>query len=126
MEETAEVAVVTGRSESMSIPDIPKEWQGAEVIHGEVTRTVDVTETPVVGIYEGRREVELDEEGRTAALHDFTDETGELFSVWGSWDLDNKLSEELVGRLVRIDFVGIEELKGGRTLKRFRVLAKNV
>jgi hypothetical protein len=46
---------------------------------------------------------------------------GEPVDVWGSADLDGKLRGVEPGTLVRIVYLGKEELEGGKQIKRFQL-----
>lgn len=46
---------------------------------------------------------------------------GELVDVWGSADLDGKMRQVEPGKLVRIVYLGKEDLDEGRQIKRFTV-----
>lgn len=54
-------------------------------------------------------------------IHRFLDEHSVPVDVWGSADLDGKLRGIRPGTLVRIVFLGSEDLDGGKTIKRFTV-----
>src|SRR3990167_5432471 len=45
----------------------------------------------------------------------------EKVGVWGSAVIDTKMAKVAVGKMVKIEFKGMEEGKGGRTYKDFRV-----
>lgn len=57
-------------------------------------------------------------------LHIFKTATGNV-GIWGSAQLDEKLSRVEPGTMTQVKFEGKETLKGGRTLKKFKVLSDN-
>lgn len=89
--------------------------------------TVDPTEGPVEGEYLGSRSVETidpDGKGRVSLVHDFEGEDGGMVSVWGTYDLDQKLTPEQKGRWVEINYLKTITIQGGRQqLKLFKVTA---
>lgn len=85
----------------------------------------------VEGIYLGERTVEtedLNNEGqmRESVLYDLGQPDDSVISVWGSYDLDRRMSDDLKGKRVRISYVKKQTIKGGKSLKIFEVLAQDV
>lgn len=92
--------------------------------------TVDPSDGPVVGVYRGRESVETaDPDGgtRQSVVHRFGPLKGsdaQPVSVWGTFDLDGKLTDELIGKSVLIEYAETIPIKGGKqSLKLYRVLA---
>lgn len=117
--------------------------EGWDEIASEFGNVVDPSAGPVIGTYQGFRVVELDDENsdeaeakRNQTAHDLILTDGAKVTVWGSYDLDHKLIDydttdadgkpaaKYVGSVIRIDFAGEAKLKGGRTLKQYRVRVK--
>lgn len=116
----------------LSATEVAKMLGGtAVVIEGESFGvTVDPTDGPVVGIYRGRESVETaDPDGgtRQSIVHRLDPMEGSdasPVSVWGTFDLDGKLTDELIGRAVVIEYAETIKIKGGKqTLKLYRVTA---
>lgn len=93
-------------------------------------------EGPLVGIYQGVREVPIAEDKQqknedgtmrtTAIAHLFAlPSSGELVFVWGSYSLDEAFTEIGFDDKVKIEFQGYENFSGSdgkpRQVKRFRV-----
>lgn len=61
------------------------------------------------------------DEARLVNMHRLLGDDGELVDCWGSAMLDDLLRKVAPGSRVRIQFLGSEELLGGRTIKRYEV-----
>ena len=94
-----------------------------ETVVGEFGEVKDPREEIVIGTYQGSRFVEMvvDGDERTVTAHDFLDDEGDPFTVWGSKDLESKLTDDIKGRLVRIEFVEKVDIGNGRTFTKFKV-----
>lgn len=86
----------------------------------------------LIGLYLGVNEVEIDESKRQgdddrthAKAHSFgLPESGEIVFVWGSYELDEAMTEIGVDDKVKISFIGRENFNsddGPRQVKRYRV-----
>lgn len=109
-------------------PQLPgDDWPEIGSEFGTVTLRPE-EDGPVIGAYQGVREVETtDPQGRPrmSTLHAFKLEDGNVVEIWGSYDLDRKLTEELVGQLVRVEYNQTIPISGGaQQLKLYRVRAK--
>lgn len=91
---------------------------------------------PLQGLYLGINEVELTEDKwqknddgtirKTAKAHSFglQDGSGEIVFVWGSYQLDEALTEVGINDKVKLSFLGRESFSsdsGPRQIKRYRV-----
>ena len=103
-------------------PEFDGSWEDAAVIAGESFGEVVefATGTVFVGKYTGTAK-DIDTDYGTIDAHRFTDSYGMPVTVWGSHDLDGKIADIEVGQLVRIELVKVLALKGGKTLKLFKV-----
>ena len=123
----------TKSTAALTADEIAKMLGGTPVeIEGESFGvTVDPKDGPLVGIYRGREEVETtdpDGKARMSIVHRFHPLDGSdsalPFSVWGTFDLDGKLTDELIDRAVLIEYAETIKIKGGKqSMKLYRVLA---
>ena len=119
--------------ETEATPVDTNEWE--EVTTG-LGNEWDFEKGPLVGIYQGTKEVAIKEDKQqtnddgtkrtTALAHTFaTVGDGELVFVWGSALLDEAFTEIGFDDKVRVEFQGRENFSGGdgkpRQVKRFRV-----
>lgn len=94
----------------------------------------DVREEPLVGIYVETRAVRVKDNfgnspdgKRDTVVHVFhygDTTTGKLVSVFGKPDLDSKIEQMNAGDLCRIEYLGTEDLEGGKKLSKFAVQRK--
>jgi len=109
-----------------------EEWDSAPIVEGDSFGEVwDFYEDgPVfVGRYIGTDAdivIGVDDQGveKTANAHRFLDQNGEKRTVWGSFDMDSKIRDIEPEQLVRIEFLKKLDLKGGRTMRLYKVQAK--
>jgi hypothetical protein len=71
------------------------------------------------GHYMGSSLIEI--QGKEVVKHTFKTATG-ILSPLGSADLNQKLEEVPVGALTRCTYLGKKALKGGKTVKTFKIL----
>lgn len=83
-----------------------------------------------IASYLGANEIEVDDpnaenpgDTRLTLLHEFQENGGDPFAIWGSAGLDKRLAEVAIGTLVKVQYEGIVDLKGGRTARSYRVWA---
>lgn len=83
-----------------------------------------LAEATLVGTFDRTDLVEVEDRfnggTRQQSIHRFLVD-GRLVDVWGSVDLDSKLRAVTSGRLCKVVYLGLEELDGGRRMKRFSV-----
>lgn len=84
----------------------------------------------LIGTFVEHRVVEQDDlnkpgEKRDANVYEIlAADTGEKVSVWGSYVIDEAFANIATGTTVRIVFHGEEDIKGGRSVKKFTVQTK--
>ena len=86
------------------------DWNREEVLIATFDRT-DLVDVPDASKPGGMRE---------SKIHRFLRD-GEIVDVWGSADLDPKVKELLPGQLVRIVYLGLEDIGNDRQMKRFEL-----
>lgn len=89
-------------------------------LNADTTRKLDNVGDKESGYYLGFRTNETP--FGVSRLHIFKNDKGNV-GIWGSAQLDEKLSRIEPGTMTQVKFEGKETLKGGRTLKKFKVLS---
>lgn len=93
----------------------------------------DEDNSTLEGVYEGVRQVEQKDlnakegEDTKRLVNAYTvveSATGDKFTVWGSYSIDEAMPKIPIGSLVRIAWEGKADLDGGRTVNKYRVQFK--
>lgn len=107
--------------------------EGWDTVYGEYGEIRDPKEQPTIGVYQGSRIVEMADEQtgemKDVNAYDFIDlESKEMFSVWGTTDIDSKMQNipDDSSKVVRITWLETSKLKNGHTFNRFRIQTRNV
>lgn len=104
------------------------EWDRADSGYGEA---IDFTVTKrFQGTFTGFGEIEdverADGTRGPVKVYTFTDRAGNACFAWYTYELDQALTEENVGREVRIEKGAKKDIGGGRTLNQFFVAFRRV
>ena len=99
------------------------EW--GEPIAGKGSAHDWTSEDTLVATYHRTDEIDVPDDSkpggvRSSKMHRFLRD-GEFVDVWGAADLDGKIRELKPGQLVRIVYLGMEDIGNGRSMKRFTV-----
>lgn len=120
----------------MAVKDVTNDEAGWETVVEPYADTFEFEEigATLTGIYESSRTIEqadkLTGEIRNVNCYTIVEhETGDKFTVWGSYSIDEAFQGERaipVGNLVRITWEGKADLEGGRSVNKYRVQTKTV
>lgn len=112
-------------AENVSANATDSEWN---TVAEPYAPTWDFDQNPeLIGTFNGVRTVEQDDmnnpgQKRDANVYEIlAADSGEKVSVWGSYVIDEAFAGIEPGTVVRIVFHGEEQIKGGRSVKKFTI-----
>ncbi len=106
----------------------PGDWE--EISPFTEARDMDTGDS-FIATYLGGNELEVEDPNseepggtRMTMFHEFREsDDSDAFGLWGSAGLDKRLSEVTVGTVVKVQYDGLVDIKGGRSVRQYRVWA---
>ena len=113
--------------ENADVTASPEDWNWETVAKEAPTKIIfDTIGDVFVGKYVGKEHIERepDAEGKDRSfwLHKFEGRDGDVYSVNDSFDLNEKMAEDMIGKWVRLTYLkDVKTERGLNAMKSFRV-----